>query len=136
MLAEAIHSVADTGNQGLLMLGGTRVATGRPTTSTRSATATVRYFWAFIVALVLFSLGGVFAIFEGIEKLRHPHELENVGLAIGVLLFAVVLESFSFRTALRETNRERDAGTSLVALHPRRRRSPSSRSCCSRTSAR
>ena len=74
MLAEAIHSVADSGNQVLLLVGGKRAA--------RAATpehpfgyGRERYFWAFVVALVLFSLGGLFALFEGIEKLRRPHEL-------------------------------------------------------------
>jgi cation diffusion facilitator family transporter len=102
MLAESIHSVADTGNQALLFLGGRRAR--------REATPThpfgygrERYFWAFVVALVLFSLGSVFAVFEGIEKLIHPHELESTAWAIGILLFAIVLESFSFRTAIVES---------------------------------
>ena len=123
MLAEAIHSFADTGNQGLLLLDGSRVANKPADDEHPFGYGNRRYFWAFIVALVLFSVGGLFAIFEGIEKLRHPHELENIGLAIGILLFAVVLESWSFRTALVETNREREAGTSLWR-HIRRRRSP------------
>ena len=62
-----------------------------------------RYFWSFVVALVLFSLGSLFAIYEGIEKLRHPHELESPAVAIGILLVAIVLESWSFRTAVRES---------------------------------
>ena len=89
---------------------------------------TLRYFWAFVVALVLFSVGGLFAIFEGIEKLLHPHELEDPRIAIGVLLVSVVLESFSLRTALHESEDERrgqvDPASSSAA-----RRSPSSRSC-------
>jgi cation diffusion facilitator family transporter len=106
MLAESIHSVADSGNQGLLLLGGHRAR--------READALhpfgygrERYFWAFIVALVLFSLGGAFAIFEGVEKIRHPHDLESPGVAIGILLFAIVLETFSFRTAIVESNKIR-----------------------------
>jgi cation diffusion facilitator family transporter len=106
MLAEAIHSVADSGNQGLLLLGGHR--------SRREADAThpfgygrERYFWAFIVALVLFSLGGAFAIFEGIEKIRHPHHLESAEVAIAILLVAIGLESYSFRTAIIESNKIR-----------------------------
>ena len=59
------------------------------------------------MALVLFSLGGAFAIFEGIEKIRHPHELESPGVAIGILLFAIVLETYSFRTAIMESNKVR-----------------------------
>ena len=106
MLAEAIHSVADTGNQGLLMLGGAR--SRRPADEVHNfGYGTLRYFWAFVVALVLFSVGGLFAIFEGIEKLLHPHELEDPRVAIAVLLVAVVLESLSLRTALRESRSER-----------------------------
>jgi cation diffusion facilitator family transporter len=110
MLAEAIHSVADSGNQGLLLLGGRRAR--------RKADAThpfgygrERYFWAFVVALVLFSLGGAFAIFEGISKIRHPHEIESPAVAIGILLFAIVLETFSFRTAIVESNKVRGDAT-------------------------
>jgi cation diffusion facilitator family transporter len=106
MLAEGLHSLADTGNQGLLVLGRTRArreADARhPFGYGRS-----RYFWAFIVAVVLFLLGGVFAIAEGIEKLRHPHAIDSAGWAIGTLLVAMVLESFSLRTALRESRVER-----------------------------
>ena len=106
MLAEAIHSVADTGNQGLLMLGGSK--SQRPADELHPfGYGTLRYFWAFVVALVLFSVGGLFAIFEGIEKLIDPHELEDPRIAIIVLLVAVVLESFSLRTALRESRHER-----------------------------
>src|SRR4051812_47619614 len=73
MLAEAIHSVADTGNQGLLMLG--RARAGRaPDTRPPFGYGRMRYFWAFVVALVLFTLGGLFAMFEGIDKLRNPHD--------------------------------------------------------------
>jgi cation diffusion facilitator family transporter len=102
MLAEAIHSFADTGNQGLLMLGSKR-ARRAPDTEHPFGYGAARYFWAFIVALVLFSLGGVFAIYEGVTKLQHPHELESPVWAICVLLFAIVLESFSLRTAVRAT---------------------------------
>jgi cation diffusion facilitator family transporter len=63
----------------------------------------VRYFWAFVVALVLFLLGGVFAIFEGVEKLREPHDVESLGWAIAILAIAMVLEGLSFRTAVRES---------------------------------
>lgn len=101
LLAEAGHSLADTGNQGLLMLGSKRAK--------RSATAThpfgygrERYFWAFVVALVLFSMGGLFALYEGIQKVVHPHETENLPVAIGILLIAIALESFSLRTAVKE----------------------------------
>ena len=106
MLAEAVHSLADTANQGLLLLGGKRAK--------RAATAEHpfgygrdRFFYSFIVALLLFTLGSVFALYEGIEKLRHPHEVDNLGVAIGILLFSMVLEGFSLRTAYREASHAR-----------------------------
>lgn len=102
MLAESIHSFADTGNQGLLMLGSKR-AQRAPDASHPFGYGAARFFWAFIVALVLFSVGGLFAIYEGIDKLRHPHELESPTWAIVVLVFAIGLESFSLRTAVRAT---------------------------------
>ncbi len=102
MLAESIHSLADSGNQGLLMFGA-RHARRKPDAEHPFGYGAARYFWAFIVSLVLFSLGGVFAIYEGVTKLAHPHELGSPNWAIGVLLFAIVLESFSLRTAVRET---------------------------------
>ncbi|MFL6206708.1 MAG: cation diffusion facilitator family transporter [Acidimicrobiales bacterium] len=107
MLAEAIHSVADSGNQGLLLLGGHRARRDADDTHPFGY-GRERYFWAFIVALVLFSLGGGFAIFEGIEKILHPHELESVGVAIAILLFALGLEGYSFRTAVIESNKVRE----------------------------
>jgi len=106
MMAEAIHSIADSGNQGLLLLGGRR-ARREADEEHAFGYGRERYFWAFIVALVLFSLGGAFAIFEGIEKIRHPHELESAGVAIAILLVAVGLESYSFRTAIVESNKLR-----------------------------
>ncbi|MET0911111.1 MAG: cation transporter, partial [Ilumatobacteraceae bacterium] len=71
-----------------------------------------RYFWAFVVALVLFSVGGLFALFEGIEKVRHPHEVENLQVAIGILVFSIALESFSLRTAYREAKTHKRPGMS------------------------
>ncbi|MCU1346501.1 MAG: cation diffusion facilitator family transporter [Acidimicrobiia bacterium] len=103
MLAEAVHSIADTGNQGLLMLGGRR-ATKEASQRHPFGFSRERYFFAFVLALVLFTLGGAFAIYEGIEKLIHPHELDSVWIAIGLLSAAVVMESLSFRTAIREAN--------------------------------
>jgi cation diffusion facilitator family transporter len=102
MLAESIHSLADAGNQGLLLLGG-RKAARPPSERHPFGYARERYFWAFVVALVLFSMGGLFALYEGIEKLRHPHALESPGIAIGVLVFAIALEAYSLRTAIVET---------------------------------
>jgi cation diffusion facilitator family transporter len=99
MLAEAVHSLADTGNQGLLILGTTR-AKQEATHEHPFGFGRERYFWAFVVALVLFSLGSIFAIHEGIDKLRHPHELVSPVVAIGILALAIALESWSFRTAI------------------------------------
>jgi cation diffusion facilitator family transporter len=102
MLAEAVHSVADTGNQGLLFLGGRRAR--RPATDEHPfGYGRERYFWSFVVAVVLFTAGGLFAFIEGVEKLRHPHELESWEWAVGTLLIAIVLESFSLRTAVKES---------------------------------
>lgn len=111
LAAEAVHSLADTANQGLLFLGGSRAAKARdadhPFGHERE-----RFFWAFIVALVLFSMGGLFAIYEGISKIRHPHETESMGIAIGILAFAIILEGFSLRTALKETAHIKPEGMS------------------------
>jgi cation diffusion facilitator family transporter len=122
MLAEAIHSVADSGNQVLLLIGGVR--------ATRSATARhpfgygrERYIYAFIVSVVLFSVGGLFAVYEGVHKLLHPEAIESWHwVPVAVLLIAVGLESFSFRTAIKETNRVRD-GASWIGFI-RRARAP------------
>ncbi len=102
MLAESIHSVADAGNQGLLLLGGRR-ARREPTAQHPFGYGRERYFWAFVVAVVLFALGSLFALFEGFEKLRHPHVVEEPAWAFGVLTGAIVLEAFSFRTAILES---------------------------------
>jgi cation diffusion facilitator family transporter len=111
LAAESVHSLADTANQGLLFLGGTRAARERdedhPFGHERE-----RFFWAFIVALVLFSMGGLFALYEGIQKLRHPHETESMVVALAILGFAIVLEGFSLRTAVRETAHVKPPGQS------------------------
>ncbi len=103
LLAEAGHSLADTGNQALLMLGSKR-ARRAADREHPFGYGRERYFWAFVVALVLFSMGGLFALYEGIEKLRHPHETENLWVAIGILALAIALESFSLRTAVKEAS--------------------------------
>ena len=103
MLAEAIHSVADAGNQLLLLLGG-RLAKKKATPEHPFGYGRERYIWAFIVALVLFSVGGLFSIYEGINKLQHPHELDVPWLPLTVLAIAIVLESFSIRVAIKEAN--------------------------------
>ena len=103
MLAEAIHSVADSGNQVLLLVGG-RQAKRAATPQHPFGFGRDRYIYAFIVSIVLFSVGGLFAIYEGVHKLQHPEELTSPIWAIGVLVVAIVLESFSLRTAIKETN--------------------------------
>ena len=103
MLAEAVHSLADTGNQALLLLGARRARRG-PSLQHPFGYGRERYFWAFVVALLLFSLGAIFAIVEGVEKLLHPHVIESPNWAFAVLLAAIGLESFSLRTAMREAN--------------------------------
>ncbi len=103
MLAEAIHSVADTSNQALLLLGGRRAKLAA-TPEHPFGYGRERYFWSFVVSLILFSLGGMFAIYEGVVKLGEAaHELENLGWAIGILSFAILLEGYSFRTAVHES---------------------------------
>ena len=101
LLAESVHSLADTGNQGLLFLGGSR-AKQEPTPEHPFGYGRERYFWAFTVALVLFSMGGLFALYEGIDKLRHPHEVGSIGIAIGILVFGLALEGNSLRIAVKE----------------------------------
>jgi cation diffusion facilitator family transporter len=101
LLAEGVHSVADTGNQGLLLLGGSR-AQRAATPEHPFGYGRERYFWSFAVSLVLFSLGGLFALYEGINKFRHPHEIDNLWVAVGILVFGLILEGFSLRTAVQE----------------------------------
>jgi cation diffusion facilitator family transporter len=101
MLAEGVHSVADTGNQALLLLGGRR-ARRAATPEHPFGYGRERYVYAFIVSIVLFSLGGVFALYEGFHKIEDPHPLDSPQWAFGVLIFAIVAEFFSFRTAIRE----------------------------------
>ncbi|MEU6934543.1 cation diffusion facilitator family transporter [Streptomyces sp. NPDC046385] len=106
MLAEAVHSLADSGNQGLLLLGGKR-AQREATPQHPFGYGRERYIYAFLVSIVLFSVGGMFAIYEGYEKIKHPHPIEAWYWPVGVLLFAIVAESFSFRTAIKESNQLR-----------------------------
>jgi cation diffusion facilitator family transporter len=107
MLAEGVHSVADSGNQVLLLLGHRR-SRRAPTADHPFGYGRERYFWAFVVALILFSLGGMFAIYEGVTKIRDPHEVESPSIAIGILLVAIALESASFRTAIVESRRAKE----------------------------
>lgn len=104
MLAEGVHSVADTSNQGLLLIGQQR--------SKKDADqlhpfgyGRMRYFYSFVVALVIFSLGSLFALYEGVQKIRHSHDhgLESPVVAVVILLVAMALEGYSFHTARRES---------------------------------
>ncbi|MDD2857723.1 MAG: cation diffusion facilitator family transporter [Candidatus Nanopelagicales bacterium] len=106
MLSEAIHSVADSGNQILLIIGNKR---SRKTADTHHpfGYGRRRYIYGFIVAIVLFLVGGVFSLYEGIHKWQHPEPLTDWWIAVLVLLVAITLESLSFRTAIREANRSR-----------------------------
>jgi cation diffusion facilitator family transporter len=101
MLAEAIHSYADTGNQVLLYLG-LRQSQKPPDPEHPLGYGKLSYFWSFIVALMLFSLGGLFSIYEGVHKFNHPEPLSNIWIAIGVLSVAMALEGFSLFGCLRE----------------------------------
>jgi cation diffusion facilitator family transporter len=123
MLAEAIHSVADSGNQGLLLLGG-RQARRRPTAEHPFGYGRERYIYAFLVSIVLFSVGGLFALYEAYHKghelhVTHGHPEDSLldsrwaWVPIVVLLAAIVMEALSFRTAIRETNHVRE-GASYV----------------------
>jgi cation diffusion facilitator family transporter len=101
LLAESIHSVADASNQGLLFLGGRR-ARRAPTTLHPFGYGRERYFWSFVVAIVLFLLGGVFSIYEAFHKIRDPHEITSPVVAFAILGIAMVFEAFALRTAMRE----------------------------------
>ncbi|MFD5632010.1 MULTISPECIES: cation diffusion facilitator family transporter [unclassified Streptomyces] len=106
MLAESVHSLADSGNQGLLLLGGKK-AKREATPEHPFGYGRERYIYAFLVSIVLFSVGGMFAIYEGYEKIKHPHEIDHWYWPVGVLVFAIIAESFSFRTAIKESNPQR-----------------------------
>ncbi|MDT5248422.1 MAG: hypothetical protein QOJ28_1056 [Mycobacterium sp.] len=110
MLAEAVHSVADTSNQGLL-LWGQRQAGKAPDALHQFGYGRSRYFYSFVVALVLFSLGAAFALYEGYEKIVHPHQLTSPYVAIAILVVAIGLESFSFRTAMVESRPLKGSGS-------------------------
>ncbi len=106
MLAEGVHSLADSGNQALLLIGGKR-AKRAANEEHPFGYGRERYVYAFLVSIVLFSVGGMFALYEGYEKIRHPHPLDHWYWPVGVLLFAIVAEGMSFRTAIAESNHTR-----------------------------
>jgi cation diffusion facilitator family transporter len=106
MLSEAIHSVADSFNQVLLLIGGHR-AKREATSKHQFGYGRTRYVYGFVVSVILFLVGGVFAIYEGLHKIQHPEALRDAGWAVGVLLIAMCLEGYSFRTAMKEANKSR-----------------------------
>ncbi len=109
MLSEGIHSIADSGNQVLLLVG--RAQARRQATDEHPfGYGRARYVYAFIVSIVLFSLGGIFALYEGFHKIAHPENLSSPLWAFGVLIVSLILEAFSLRTAVKESNPLR-AGT-------------------------
>ncbi|MEV0280985.1 cation diffusion facilitator family transporter [Streptomyces sp. NPDC050610] len=103
MLAEGVHSVADSGNQALLLLGGKK-AQKKASEEHPFGYGRERYIYGFLVSIVLFTIGGVFALYEGYEKIKEPHAVEHWYWPVGVLIFAIIAEGFSFRTAVKESN--------------------------------
>lgn len=110
MLAESLHSLADTSNQALLLLG-QRQARKEATSLHQFGYGRSRFFYSFVVALVLFSLGSLFALYEGIHKISHPEPLRAPLVAVGILVVAIALESYSFRTAMVESRPLKGSGT-------------------------
>jgi cation diffusion facilitator family transporter len=121
MLAEGIHSVADSGNQVLLLIGGKRAA--RASTKEHPfGYGRERYFYAFVVAVVLFTIGAAFSIYEGVHKLSDPQKVDAPIWAFAVLIFAIIAEAFSFRTAIKESNAVRGKQSWVAFI--RRSKSP------------
>ncbi|MGY3040659.1 cation diffusion facilitator family transporter [Rhodanobacter sp. TND4EL1] len=106
MMAEAVHSLADCGNQGLLLLG-IRQAKRPPSDEYPLGWGRALYFWSFLVAILLFSVGGMFSVYEGVHKLTHPEPLKWPWLALGVLGFGIIAEGLSMRGCLQEVNKAR-----------------------------
>lgn len=106
MLAEAVHSLADCGNQGLLLLG-MRQAGRPPSSEYPLGWGRALYFWSFLVAMLLFSVGGMFSLYEGIHKLTHHEPLKWPWLAVGVLVFGIIAESVSMHGCMKEVNKAR-----------------------------
>lgn len=120
MLAESLHSLADTANQ-LFLLVGFRLAARPPDEEHNFGYGTESYFWSFIVALCIFAVGGSVSIVEGIQKLFHPqHQLENLGWAFAVLIASILLESYSFYVAMGEFQEVRKGRSVRRTLHEAR----------------
>jgi cation diffusion facilitator family transporter len=121
MLAESVHSVADCGNQLLLLLGRNRARRER-TEEHPFGFGRERYFYAFVVAVVLFTVGALFSIYEGVHKIMHPEPVHSPVVAFVVLALAIVMESLSLRTAVRESSGQREGGNWLAFI--RRAKAP------------
>jgi cation diffusion facilitator family transporter len=121
MLAEGVHSLADSGNQLLLLLGG-RKSRKEADEEHPFGYGRERYVYAFVVSIILFSVGGVFSLYEGIEKIAEPHELENAWLPILVLAVSICLEGYSLRTGVKESNKVRGSQSWLQFI--RRAKAP------------
>lgn len=103
MMAEAIHSTADCGNQALVMLGQKQASRGRSEYHSFGQ-GKANFFWSFVVAVVLFLLGGLFSVYEGFHRIQDPHPIENPLLILAIIIFAVILEGSALRIALKESN--------------------------------
>jgi cation diffusion facilitator family transporter len=121
MMAEGVHSIADSSNQGLLILGGVR-SRRESTRQHQFGYGRERFFYAFVVAVVLFTVGALFSLYEGWHKITEPHDIEEPIWAFVVLGLGIVLEGFSFRTAIKESNRTR--GRQSWVSYIRRARAP------------
>ncbi|MGO4261757.1 cation diffusion facilitator family transporter [Lysobacter sp. TAB13] len=106
MLAETVHSLADCGNQGLLILG-LKQSKRPPSPDYPLGYGKAIYFWSFLVAVMLFTVGGMFSLYEGIHKLQHPEPLKQWWWAAGVLVFGIVAEAISMRACLQEVAKAR-----------------------------
>lgn len=102
MMAEAIHSTADCGNQALVLLGQKQAARGKSEAHSFGQ-GKANFFWSFVVAVVLFSLGGLFSVYEGIHKIMNPKDIHNPWLIVGIIILAVVLEGGALKVALKES---------------------------------
>ena len=111
MLAETVHSLADCGNQGLLLLG-MKQAQRPPSPEYPLGYGKAIYFWSFLVAVMLFTVGGMFSLYEGIHKLQAPEPLTQWWWAAGVLVFGIIVEGISMRACMQEVNKAR-AGRSM-----------------------
>ena len=116
MLAESVHSVADTSNEILLLIGSGRSRQAR-TELHPFGFGRERYFYAFVVAVLLFTVGAVFSVYDGVQKIASPELVRSPVVAFVVLAFCAVLEGFSFRTAIREANHERQGRSWRSFVH-------------------